>query len=71
MARTAQVEQEFLKNPLWFYIKANRRAFSIGMIFLVATNTIDGLYPLVLKRGIDQITARCRSFLKPRHCFLR
>jgi ATP-binding cassette subfamily B multidrug efflux pump len=57
MARTAQVEQEFMKNPLWFYIKANRRAFSIGMIFLVATNTIDGLYPLVLKRGIDQITA--------------
>lgn len=48
--------EQLIKNPLWFYIKANRRAFSLGMFFLIITNTIDGLYPLVLKRGIDQIT---------------
>ena len=50
--------ENLIKNPLWFYIKANRRAFSLGMLFLIATNTIDGLYPLVLKRGIDQIAQK-------------
>ena len=28
------------------------------MGFLIVTNTIDGLYPLVLKRGIDQISGK-------------
>ncbi len=28
------------------------------MFFLILTNTIDGLYPLVLKKGIDQVTQK-------------
>lgn len=43
-------------HPLWFYIRSQKVAFSIGMIFLLITNTADGLYPLILRRGIDQIS---------------
>jgi ATP-binding cassette subfamily B multidrug efflux pump len=48
--------EEILKtHPLWFYIKRNRTFFFLGMLFLLITNTVDGLYPLIIKRGIDQI----------------
>lgn len=43
------------QRPLWFYIKNNPRAFSLGMLFLLITNTLDGLYPLLMKLAIDQI----------------
>ena len=43
------------QRPLWFYIKNNPRAFSLGMLFLLITNTLDGLYPLLMKVAIDQI----------------
>ncbi len=48
----------FFKRPLWFYIRNNPRSFSIGMIFLLITNILDGLYPLLLKQAFDQIEAR-------------
>ncbi|MBV2167976.1 MAG: ABC transporter ATP-binding protein/permease [Bdellovibrio sp.] len=44
-----------LKRPLWYYIKNNPRAFSLGMLFLVVTNALDGVYPLIMKTAIDQI----------------
>ncbi|WP_415061768.1 ABC transporter ATP-binding protein [Bdellovibrio sp.] len=44
-----------LKRPLWYYIKNNPRAFSLGMLFLVVTNALDGIYPLIMKTAIDQI----------------
>lgn len=51
-------ETEKLKKlPLLFYIKKNRRAFAMGMIFLLCTNSLDAIYPLVLKRALDEITA--------------
>ncbi|NUN07497.1 MAG: ABC transporter ATP-binding protein [Bdellovibrio sp.] len=43
------------QRPLWFYIKNNPRAFSLGMFFLLITNILDGLYPLLMKVAIDQI----------------
>ncbi|AHZ83489.1 putative multidrug resistance ABC transporter ATP-binding/permease protein YheI [Bdellovibrio bacteriovorus] len=46
------------KRPLWFYIKNNPRAFSLGMIFLLLTNALDSAYPLVMKAAIDQIQAK-------------
>jgi ATP-binding cassette subfamily B protein len=44
------------RHPLWFYIQKNPRPFLLGMFFLVLTNLADGLYPLILKKGIDQIS---------------
>lgn len=49
---------KLFKRPLWFYIKNNPRAFSLGMIFLLATNILDGVYPLILKAAIDQIESQ-------------
>ncbi|WP_370468145.1 ABC transporter ATP-binding protein [Bdellovibrio sp. KM01] len=46
------------KRPLLFYIKNNPRAFSLGMLFLLFTNALDGIYPLVMKQIIDSIEAR-------------
>lgn len=48
----------FFKRPLWFYIKNNPRAFGLGMFFLFLTNALDGIYPLIMKKAIDQIEAR-------------
>jgi ATP-binding cassette subfamily B protein len=46
------------KRPLLFYIKNNPRAFGLGMLFLLFTNALDGIYPLVMKQIIDSIEAR-------------
>ncbi|MFM6927593.1 MAG: ABC transporter ATP-binding protein [Bdellovibrio sp.] len=46
------------KRPLWFYIKNNPRAFTLGMLFLFLTNALDGMYPLIMKKAIDQIEAQ-------------
>lgn len=46
-----------LQNPLWYYIRKHKKHFSLGMFFLLLTNTLDGLYPLILARGIDQIAS--------------
>lgn len=50
-------EKFLLKHPLWFYIRSHPRAFALGMFSLLATNSLDGIYPLILKQGIDQIQA--------------
>ncbi len=47
-----------LGNPIWFYIKTNKRPFIIGLSFLFVTNLLDSLYPLVLKQAIDLIVAK-------------
>lgn len=44
------------RHPLWYYIRKNKKHFSLGMFFLILTNIADGLYPLILKKGIDQIS---------------
>ncbi|HEY8269826.1 MAG TPA: ABC transporter ATP-binding protein [Pseudobdellovibrionaceae bacterium] len=46
---------ELFKNPLLHYIRYQPRAFGVGIFLLVITNSLDGLYPLLLKVGIDQI----------------
>lgn len=50
--------EELLKRPLWFYIKQNRRNFTLGMGFLLVTNGLDAAYPLIIMRAIDQVVAR-------------
>lgn len=45
------------QHPLLFYIRAQKGPFFLGMVFLLITNTADGLYPLILKKGIDQISS--------------
>lgn len=46
------------KHPLWYYIFKNKRNFFVGLGFLLVTNLLDGLYPILLKEGIDLITNR-------------
>ncbi len=45
------------QHPLWFYIRKHKRHFNLGMFFLVITNVADSIYPLILKRGIDEMTS--------------
>lgn len=47
-----------LNRPLWYFIKNNPRSFGLGILFLVITNALDGIYPLIMKTAIDQIEAR-------------
>lgn len=46
---------EFNKQPFWFFIKNNKRAFFLGTISLLLTNIFDALGPICLKLGIDAI----------------
>jgi len=46
---------KLFKNPLLHYIRHQPRAFGMGIFLLIVTNSLDGLYPLLLKVGIDQI----------------
>lgn len=46
---------KLFKNPLLHYIRYQPRAFVAGILLLIITNALDGLYPLLLKVGIDQI----------------
>lgn len=47
-----------LRHPFWFYVKTHPRTIAIGMSTLLLTNVLDGLWPLVLKTGLDQISAK-------------
>lgn len=51
---TAETAKLF-KNPLLHYIRYQPRPFCMGILLLIITNALDGLYPLLLKVGIDQI----------------
>jgi ATP-binding cassette subfamily B multidrug efflux pump len=53
-----QEDAALIKNPLLFYIRKQKLWFGLGLLFLFLTNLLDGLHPLLLKRGIDQITAK-------------
>jgi ATP-binding cassette subfamily B protein len=56
-ARMSEFDQ-LRSRPLWFYIRQNRRSFTLGMGFLLVTNALDGFYPLILKRAIDEVAAK-------------
>lgn len=62
------INEQLLKSPLWFYIKNNKRAFSLGMFFLIITNILDGLYPLLMKEALDQIEAKAELSAIGRTC---
>lgn len=54
---TAEISKLF-KNPLFHYIRHQPRPFFTGILLLIVTNSLDGLYPLLLKVGVDQIQER-------------
>ncbi|UXR64527.1 ABC transporter ATP-binding protein/permease [Bdellovibrio bacteriovorus] len=56
--QTAAENNLLYKRPLWYYIKNNPRAFGLGMLFLLLTNALDGVYPLIMKAAIDQIESQ-------------
>jgi ATP-binding cassette subfamily B protein len=56
MALDPQLEKLF-KNPTRFYIMKFKFHFFIGIGFLLVTNALDAVYPMILKRAIDQISA--------------
>lgn len=58
------------QHPLRFYIKKQKKWFSLGMLFLVCTNLLDGLYPLVLAIAIDQITQQASMNELMRTCLI-
>lgn len=46
-----------LTSPLLYYIKKYGRSFWLGMFFLLITNSLDGVYPLIIKQALDEVTA--------------
>lgn len=50
--------EKMQRHPLWFYIFKNKRNFFVGLTFLFFTNLLDGVYPILLKEGIDHITKK-------------
>ncbi|MNK11909.1 putative multidrug resistance ABC transporter ATP-binding/permease protein YheI [compost metagenome] len=65
-----QPDSTLHKRPLWYYIRNNPRAFSLGMFFLLITNALDGVYPLVMKKAIDQIEAQASMSDITKTCIL-
>lgn len=50
-----KIDSFLLKHPFWFYVRSHPRAVALGLISLVVTNLLDGLYPLLLKEGLDLV----------------
>ncbi len=46
---------QLLKHPFLFYIKQNKRPFTLGIGLLILTNILDSIWPLFIKMGLDQI----------------
>lgn len=68
--QTSSENTLLLNRPLWYYIKNNPRAFSLGMFFLIITNALDGVYPLIMKKAIDQIESQVHLDDIGRTCLL-
>lgn len=65
------MKNETLYNhPLWYYIKNNPRPFVLGMSFLFITNSLDAVYPLIMKKAIDQIEGMASMSDITRTCIL-
>ncbi len=58
------------RRPLWFYIKNYPRSFWLGMLFLLLTNLLDGIYPLIMKTALDQMEARVEMSAIAKTCFM-
>lgn len=50
--------ESLLRHPFIFYVRRHPGALAVGMGFLLITNILDGLWPLLLKEGVDLITAK-------------
>jgi ATP-binding cassette, subfamily B, multidrug efflux pump len=58
MTELYQDNEILKKNPLLYYVRHNKRSFALGILFLVVTNSLDGVYPLILKQCIDLVSER-------------
>ncbi|MBX3032483.1 MAG: ABC transporter ATP-binding protein [Bdellovibrionaceae bacterium] len=54
---TAPAPESLQRRPLLFYMRKYPRAMAVGFGFLLVTNILDAMWPLVLKEGIDRISA--------------
>lgn len=45
-----------LKAPILTYIKAYRRPFALGLFFLMVTNFLDAIHPLIIKEALDSLS---------------
>lgn len=57
MSETNRPPEELIRRPFRYYMRTYPRPLLVGMGFLLVTNILDGLWPLLLKEGIDRITA--------------
>lgn len=55
MSAPVNTPVQLLKKPFWFYILRDRRTFALGLVWLLATNTLDVIAPSLIGRAIDQI----------------
>lgn len=51
------IPEKLLRHPLWFYVRQNPRSLAVGMLFLAGTNILDGVWPLLIKRALDEVEA--------------
>lgn len=45
-----------LKAPILTYIKAYKRPFALGLFFLMVTNFLDAVHPLIIKEALDSLS---------------
>jgi len=50
--------QTLLKNPLTAYMRKYPKPFFLGLFFLVLTNFLDAVHPLIIKEAIDSIASK-------------
>lgn len=58
MQQQNQAPESLLRHPFLFYVRTYPRPLAVGMFFLIVTNLLDAAWPLLLKEGIDRITAQ-------------
>lgn len=50
--------QKLLKSPLTAYMKQYPKPFALGLFFLVITNFLDSIHPLIIKEAIDSLASQ-------------
>lgn len=66
----AHPEGLLLKKPFWFYVKTYPRPVALGLSFLLITNGLDAVWPLILKEAIEKLEARAAMSELGRVCAL-
>ncbi len=53
-----KIHPQLLLHPLRFYLRKFRRWLFVGFFFLIITNVLDGISPLLIKLALDQLEKR-------------